>query len=643
MHKSSNGEADIDIDTNDQNGGNGTRQEQEMNALEKEIQIQKNQNKVYAPSLKDQRLSTRIRVYSSKCEAFGDTAAIDATLNDIAPLPKDLISSGAVRRVVTDLFPRLTLSRGPITSLLVESNTASYLEFKALEASFMVKDISTVSVSAVSVSNCEDTKESKETIPVPLWTLQRVPSSKSDVFNAPDSTLGLLEKRRLMKFLLYAQDKERQDSEYAKDMASTAATAAVQRLNEKELGSGRSLLRPQNKSSSEFDLTLYKNDTFRSFLKNAACLSPSLVDLITYAVAQEDGGINGTLSAEEGMQNVCKFIGALGRFGNSAFIASLYGSGEVAQAFCRLCAVHGGLYMLRTGVSLFSVTKNEENAFLCESVTLSDGHIVKLKKTGSVLSESSFLPYEWRDHHSLNTGLVVSAICLTRCPLRLLSGSGSVEGKESDDKEKGLELVHIVVPPNTKPTLHSRVVYILQQGPGSCVVPSTHPLMRLVHISTRSESTSTVDIDAAVKSIHRTIKHLFQKNSNDLAWHVVFSTSNLVNADQEKTCVKTDILLPMNVFETSEETNMYHFENQVEQATQLIRKLFPETSTVLFPETQILSTPKTSDASSIGDEQQGLSSINEEVTESSTDVESVGKNEDDVDVEESLKLLQGAF
>jgi RAB protein geranylgeranyltransferase component A len=649
FHTSSNGDADIDRDEQ----GEIEIPAQSTSTIDDEQLVSRK-----APITKNQRLSSHIRIYSSRCEAVGETPAIDSFSLDVdvkggykpAPLPKDLVTNGAIRKVITDLFPRLTHSRGPITSLLVESNTASYLEFKALEASFMAKEETETGSTDVS-----------------SWSLQRVPSSKSDVFNAPDTALSLLEKRRLMKFLLFAHDKERQDSEQAaQDVATQKAAAAaavaaanaaegvsaasVQRLNEKELGSGRSLLRPQNKSTSEFNLGAYKGETFKSFLIKGASLSPYLADLITYAVAQEEGGNRGVLGAEEGMRNVCSHIGALGRFGNSAFIASLYGSGELAQAFCRLCAVHGGLYMLRTGVDSFLSSK--ENPHHCGLVKLTDGHIVKLSKGGSILTESSYLPSEWRDTQPLSTGPIITAICLTRQPLRLLRASGG------DEKENTMELVHIVVPPYTKPTLHSKAVYILQQGPGSCVLPSNHPTMRLVHISTRSETTSSIDQEAAAAAVLRTIKHLFGPESGDLAWHIVYSINSIIpsssipsDADMKG---MSNMLLPSNISVINEESvSMYHFEQHVEQATRLLRKVFPDNKiAVLFPE-PLPSTESVegTDAKVVPEAQGTHNAVDELIaTKSSSNVENnndkndvVVDDNDDLNIEESLKLLQGAL
>ncbi|CAN0401604.1 unnamed protein product, partial [Ectocarpus sp. 12 AP-2014] len=42
-----------------------------------------------------------------------------------------------------------------------------------------------------------------------------------------------------------------------------------------------------------------------------------------------------------------RHLSALGRFGETAFIAPLYGVGELSQSFCRMAAVHGAICMLR--------------------------------------------------------------------------------------------------------------------------------------------------------------------------------------------------------------------------------------------------------------------------------------------------------
>lgn len=74
--------------------------------------------------------------------------------------------------------------------------------------------------------------------------------------------------------------------------------------------------------------------------------------MLTHAVAMVPADVGDSegqpASAGRGVARLRQYLGAMGRFGATPFIAPLYGHGELAQAFCRSCAVHGGVYMLRT-------------------------------------------------------------------------------------------------------------------------------------------------------------------------------------------------------------------------------------------------------------------------------------------------------
>ena len=75
------------------------------------------------------------------------------------------------------------------------------------------------------------------------------------------------------------------------------------------------------------------------------------MNLLNLAMADE------TTPCLIGLKSTKKFLSSLGRFGNTPFIHSMYGSGELPQAFCRLCAVFGGIYYL--GKSIDGIILNE--------------------------------------------------------------------------------------------------------------------------------------------------------------------------------------------------------------------------------------------------------------------------------------------
>jgi len=44
------------------------------------------------------------------------------------------------------------------------------------------------------------------------------------------------------------------------------------------------------------------------------------------------------------------YLDSVGRYGDSPFLYPIYGLGGLPEAFSRLCAIHGGTYMLNTQV-----------------------------------------------------------------------------------------------------------------------------------------------------------------------------------------------------------------------------------------------------------------------------------------------------
>lgn len=115
--------------------------------------------------------------------------------------------------------------------------------------------------------------------------LETVPCSRSDVF--ANNKVSVIEKRMLMKLFL-ALDADEQE------------------------------------------YTGYENKTFRSFLKDKK-LTPNLIHYVLYAIAMA----NDKTLCLEGVQKTKRFLNSLGRFGKTPFLFSMYGSGEIAQGFCR--------------------------------------------------------------------------------------------------------------------------------------------------------------------------------------------------------------------------------------------------------------------------------------------------------------------
>ncbi|KAM0788650.1 hypothetical protein ACM66B_002752 [Microbotryomycetes sp. NB124-2] len=180
-------------------------------------------------------------------------------------------------RFSLSLRPCLLRATGPAIDIFVRSKVASYLSFGLLEATAM----------------CRANQGVTGTVHV-----DRVPSSKADVFN--DTTLSLVEKRRLTKLLLFAGG----------DEALNETAGLSDHVTLLEYVSGK------------FSLT----DKITPALAYALCLSSN---------AQEP--------ALPALKRMRTLIHSVGRYGPSPYLVGHYGgAGDLVGGFSRICAVWGG-------------------------------------------------------------------------------------------------------------------------------------------------------------------------------------------------------------------------------------------------------------------------------------------------------------
>jgi RAB protein geranylgeranyltransferase component A len=176
------------------------------------------------------------------------------------------------RKFNIDLMPKLLYCRGSLVELLISSDVAKYCEFRSVT----------------------------RVLTYIGGKLEQVPCSRADVFAS--HSVGVIEKRMLMKLLTFCLEYNKNPSEYAG----------------------------------------YESRPFVEFLK-----SKNLTDTVRHYVQHAIAMVTDQATTIEGLQSTQKFLQSLGRYGNTAFLWPLYGSGELPQCFCRLCAVFGGIYCLR--------------------------------------------------------------------------------------------------------------------------------------------------------------------------------------------------------------------------------------------------------------------------------------------------------
>ncbi|KAI8061549.1 GDP dissociation inhibitor [Gilbertella persicaria] len=172
--------------------------------------------------------------------------------------------------------------------------------------------------------------------------LEKVPSSKEDVFT--NKSVTLVEKRKLMKFLTFAMESNEQD--------------------------------PLLEGTEQMSFAQFLQDKFK--------MSDKLQEAIVYAIALVDQ----IASVKVGLQTTQAFVKAMGRFGKGAYLCPLYGgASEIAQAFCRMCAVYGGIYMLNQPLDHYLMEEGK-----CVGVTTTDGKQFKCDK---LIADIDYLSPSW--------------------------------------------------------------------------------------------------------------------------------------------------------------------------------------------------------------------------------------------------------
>ncbi|KAG7187878.1 hypothetical protein KM043_013857 [Ampulex compressa] len=159
--------------------------------------------------------------------------------------------------------------------------------------------------------------------------LAQVPCSRADVF--ANKTVSVVEKRMLMQLL----------------------TSCM------ELGA----------DSPEFDG--FHDKTFLEYL-NTKSLTPVVQHYVMQAIAM---ATNKT-SCRDGVNRTKHFLNSLGRYGNTPFLWPMYGSGELPQCFCRLCAVFGGVYCLKRQLDGVVIDENTCKAVITGKQRLALEHLV---------------------------------------------------------------------------------------------------------------------------------------------------------------------------------------------------------------------------------------------------------------------------
>ena len=183
------------------------------------------------------------------------------------------------------------MANGSLVKLLLKTNVSQYLEWKAVDGTFVYQyDKGGVFSKAKGV-------------------IHKVPATAAEAMKS--SLMGLLEKNRFRKFMTFIQDYDAKD--------------------------------PKTQNG------LLPDAKFSEFFKKYG-LEPNTIDFVGHAVALYTNDDYLEKKAIVTIDKMQLYMNSFGRYGNSPFIYPVWGLSGLAEGFSRLCALYGGTYMLNRDV-----------------------------------------------------------------------------------------------------------------------------------------------------------------------------------------------------------------------------------------------------------------------------------------------------
>lgn len=125
------------------------------------------------------------------------------------------------RQYALSLFPSVLPSRGPLIETLIDEDVGKYVNFRLVDGILVYNN-------GNSNDWADDRQKGKDVATKDTKRYRKVPGSKDQIFK--DGSLSLLEKRRLMKFLMEAAVMKEEDTETlnkGKDHGETNEVSAV--------------------------------------------------------------------------------------------------------------------------------------------------------------------------------------------------------------------------------------------------------------------------------------------------------------------------------------------------------------------------------------------------------------------------------
>jgi RAB protein geranylgeranyltransferase component A len=342
------------------------------------------------------------------------------------------------RRFSLDVAFKFSLGDDRLTEEVCNSEAYKYLEFKTLEKSF---------VGVAARRREEEEKKKKESED---FEFVPVPASRAEIFE--NARLSPAEKRGLMRFLKKARDVALEGTgvNYGRGDDANAPIGAPGTEYTLDAGRGggddddgddtgtfaRAFANDSTSNSSNS-----KNTSMKAFLMESPNgLSEVTSDAITYCVSFCPSATTSMRGrASERLKTYIRSMGKYGPETPQAGLIPLYGSGEVAQAFCRVAAVSGAITALRQPIRKIE-RKNGEG---CIEVVTNGGRVLTCEKLVLGDAQGDIEMVGFSDDETMNCSEKSKLFCINRA---VLVTNRSIIG--NDDAQ---QRVFIAIPSAARP------------------------------------------------------------------------------------------------------------------------------------------------------------------------------------------------
>lgn len=208
----------------------------------------------------------------------------------------------------------------------------------------------------------------------------KVPATPEEALRSP--LMGLFEKRRFRKFLVFVD-------QYKEEVPATHESRDLKTMTMRQL-------------YEHFGL---QPDTHQ-FISHAMCLQLDETHMDSPA-----------LPTVKELQIYCY---SLSKYGTSPYIYPLYGLGGLPEGFSRICAIHGGTFMLNQDAD--EIIFNDKGEATGVKVKTEDGKMA-MAKASMIIGDPSYFSKD----KIKATGSVVRCICLLDHPVPNTNNSESVQ------------------------------------------------------------------------------------------------------------------------------------------------------------------------------------------------------------------------